>query len=360
MRYRKTTLVAPLNLPGTGGTYIHNIPLTDIVSALRFTFQVTRIGGPQIAHGLDAIPLIEIVDGSDVLLSLSGAQMDALHFFERKQLGNYNTQELGAGVDVFETAIYFGRWPNDPEIAFDPKRFVNPQLRITYNVLLYDATATILNLSVEADVFDEFVPIPIGFLQNREFYRYAVPAAAGFTYIDLPTDLVLRKLIVQPHSYAWTPGTFMDQARLDEDNMKRIPFDLTYIQWQAMNRQEYGSVEQGIAFLREGGLQPLFHAAADLPVAVWQEVMAGPNLQLIGSMGCQLTTTDTAGENTPAIGRISGLAPHFCMCFPFGDPKDKDDWYETVDVGSLRLRLHNPVPPAAGVTRIILQQMRRY
>ncbi len=277
-------------------------------------------------------------------------------------MGNYNTQEFGAGTDVFETAIYFGRWPNDPELAFDPKKFVNPQLRITYNAVTYGVGATDLFMSVFADVFDEYVPSPIGFLQHREFYRYT-PAVGAYQYINLPTDLALRKLIVQAKRYTSPPQSGLAAARLDEDNMKRIPFDMLYEDWRAHNRQEYGPAEQGIAILREGGDQPLYHALTDLPVALWEEMATPSILALIGANGCQLTTTDGAAETTAAIGRISGLAPYFCLCYPFGDQNNPADWYETRDIGALRLRLLGASAPLFAPNfsnRVILQQVRRY
>lgn len=361
MRYRTTTLLARQSL-GVAGTHIIDIPITDVISAFRFHLEVTRTITLQLAHILEAVSRIEIVDGSDVLMQLSAAQMDGLHFYERGKLGNLNINEFGAGTDEVYTAVYFGRWPFDPELAFDPKRFTNPQMRITFNAATYEANATALFLTVSADVFDEYVPSPIGFLQNREFYRYT-PVASGYHYINLPTDLVLRKLIVQSHSYTHTTNQGVAAVRLDEDNMKRIPFDLLHEDWLASISQEFGIANHGIAGLREGGDYPLYHAIADWPVAVWEEIGDGPRCRLIALNGCKLTLTDVGGgEATTFIGRISGHAPHFCLCYPFGYQKDLADWYETKDIGSLRLRILNGTIPAPAPysTRVILQQLRRY
>lgn len=361
MRYRTTTLMALRSL-GTAGTHIIDIPITDIISAFRFHLQVQRGAGAQLTHGFDAVSKIEVINGSDVLMELSMAQMEAIHFFERGQLGNSTVAEVSEHLDDFETAVYFGRWPFDQELAFNPKMFSNPQLRITFNRNTFDTTSTDLLMEVEAEVFDELVPAPIGFLQMREFYRYSQPAAAGYTYLNLPTDLVLRKLIVQPHCYTRVPQSIMLAARLDEDNMKRIPFDISTASWLAMNKQEYGDAEHVIAMTRQGAAQPLYNAVAELVAALWQEVGA-PALQLIGVNGCQLTCTDGGTETTTAIGRIIGSAPHFCYCYPFGYQKDLNDWYETKDIGTLRLRLQNAVAlgaPYVQTTRVILQQMRRY
>lgn len=364
MRYRTTTLLAYQPMPVAAGTLIVDIPITDVISAFHFHFAVQRGAGRQIGQCFDTFPKIELVDGSDVLMELSGAQMDAIHFFERRQLGNATVGEISGHLDHFYTAVYFGRWPYDQELALDPRKFVNPQLRITYNTFLYEATAGLIpSIAVFADIFDELRPSPIGFLQMREFYRYTQPAAIGFTWVNLPTDLVLRKIIVQPHLYGILPSRILTDARLDEDNMKRIPFDLLFMDWRAANAQEYGPVEQGISGTRQGAGFPLYNAVAEAPMPVWQEVEAAPVLQLIGAPGCELLMTDFIGDTTTFIGHTAGLLPYFSLCYQFGWEKDLADWYETKDIGTLRLRLNTtaafPVPGPASI-RVILQQMRRY
>jgi len=349
-------------MPAIAGTHIIDIPITDIISAFRFHLEVTPDATLKLSHGFDVISKIEIVDGSDVMLELSAAQMDALHFFERGKLGNITVQDFGAVNDEFYTAVYFGRWPFDDQLALDPSKFSNPQMRITYNGATYNAgvAAGGIFLTIEADVFDEFVPSPIGFLQHREFYRYT-PVANAFHYVNLPTDLVIRKFILQGHQYTRATNDAIAAARLDEDNMKRIPFDKLFEDWLAWDRQEYGPVEHGMAASREGGAFPLYTAMANWPIPVYHEVNAAPVLRTLGVNGCQTTLSDGGAETTTYIGRMIGHCPHFCLCFPFGDKNNLNDWYETENIGALRLRVLNGATILAACTnRVILQQLRRY
>ncbi|GAI33690.1 unnamed protein product, partial [marine sediment metagenome] len=103
MRYRSTLLMARRSL-GIAGTHIIDIPITDVVSAFRFQLEVQRSDEKQLAHGMEAVSKIEIVDGSDVLMELSMSQMDALHFYERGTLGNLGVGEYSGHLDKFETA----------------------------------------------------------------------------------------------------------------------------------------------------------------------------------------------------------------------------------------------------------------
>lgn len=362
MRYRTTTLLARQAMPAAAGTFIIDIPITDVISAFRFHLEVEPDATKKLAHIADVISKIEIVDGSDVLMELSAAQMEALHFYERGKLGNINSQDFGAQREEFYTAVYFGRYAFDNDLAFDPAKFINPQLRITYNGAIYNAgvVAGDIHLSVFADIFDEFRPSPIGFLQHREFYRYT-PIASAYHYINLPTDLVLRKIFLQGHQYTRAVNDAIAEVRLDEDNMKRIPLDFLFEDLLAWDRQEYGPVEHAIAASREGGALPLYTAISTWPVPLYHEVLVAPALFTISVNGCQLVLSDGGNENTTYIGRMVGHLPHFTLCYPFGDQKDLADWYETKDIGTLRLRILNGAIIIAGCTnRVILQQMRRY
>lgn len=362
MRYRTTTLLARQAMPAIAGTQIIDIPITDIISAFRFHIEVLPDATKKLSHGLDVISKIEIVDGSDVLMELSAAQMEALHFYERGKLGNITVQDFGAVRDEFYTAVYFGRWAFDNDLALDPSKFENPQLRITYNGAVYNAgvAAGGIHLSIFADIFDEFVPSPIGFLQHREFYRYT-PVANAYHYINLPRDLCIRKIFLQGHQYTRAVNDAIAEARMDENNMKRIPFDMLFEDWLAWDRQEYGPVEHGMAASREGGALPLYTAISTWPIPIYHEVNAAPVLRTIGVNGCQTILSDGGAETTTYIGRMVGHLPHFTLCYPFGDQKDLADWYETKDIGTLRLRILNGATILAACTnRVILQQLRRY
>jgi len=360
MRYRTTTLLARQAMPAAAGTMIIDIPLTDIISRFRFHLEVQRGATLQLTHGFNAVSRIEIVDGSDVLMSLSMAQMDALHFYEKRELGNVYNNEISGFLEHYYTQVEFGRWLHDELLALDPSKFANPQMRITYNQVVYEAGATALFMTVMADVFDEMVPVPIGFFQDREFYRYT-PVANAFHYVNLPTDLTLRKMYIQSYSTARAPSDGMAGARLDEDNLKRIPFDMLYNDWAAYLRAEYGECHQIIAGTREGGAFPNYIAPCEHISTMWESVLVAPAMFLIGNNGGQLTLSNGGVETDTYMGHANGVIPYFVLAFPFGYEKDIEDWYDTSRVGSLRLRILNGATIVADTfNAVILQQLRRY
>lgn len=357
MNYRTTTILARSDM-GVSGTKVIDINLQDVVSALIFRIEATVVDTAWLAHLLDCVSKIELVDGSDVLASLSASQMDGLHFLDTGELASLEVEALyDTTVDTY-VKMLFGRFMHDPELAFDPKRFNNPQLRITYDATTVMALATHVYLTVLAECFDEKVVSPVGFLRNTEHYRYTSEADA-YKYVDLPTDLSLRKLIVQPKFYSWSPQNSLAEVRIDEDNLKRIPFDLDIVHLRALMSHQFGEVEYSFACV--GHLDPaypIFTPVSDMGPVEALNVNAVAAVRLQGQAGCVLRIHCDVTTNS-VFGRGHGRIPYFMVCYPFGDQKDIADWYNVTEVGSLRLRIKDgAVSPVS--TRVILQQLRRY
>lgn len=357
MKYRTTTILARSDL-GASGTKVIDINLRDVVSALIFRIEATVVNTIWTGHLLDCVSKIELVDGSDVLCSLSAYQMDGLHFLDTGELASLEVEAFyDTTLDAY-TAMLFGRFMHDTELAFDPKQFNNPQLRITYDATTVMALATNVYLTVLAECFDEKVVSPAGFLRNTEHYRYT-SVADTYQYVDLPTDLPLRKLIVQPKRYFWAPVSTLAEVRIDEDNLKRIPFDLDYAHLRALMSHQFGEVEYSFACVGHvDPAWPIYTPVADMGPVECMDVTNVAAIRLQGQAGAYLAihanvTTDSV------FGRGHGRIPCFMVCYPFGDQMDMADWYDVTKVGSLRLRIKDgAVAPAS--TRVILQQLRRY
>lgn len=360
MNYRTTTVLARTDL-GQSGTKVIDIHLRDVISAFTFKIEATVVNTTWLAHLLDCVSKIELVDGSDVLESLSAFQMNGLHFFETGKLANHHVLAFYSTTVANYTAMLFGRWMHDPELAFDPTKFTNPQLRITYDATAVMALATKVYLTVLAECFDEKVISPVGFLRNTEHYRYS-PTEDAYKYVDLPTDLVLRKLIVQPKSYGLLPSRSLAEVRIDEDNLKRIPFDLDYENLRALQKQNFGIVDYPFSCAtHQTAAYPIYNPVADMSGATALNVTGVLAVQLIGQAGCKLIL-ETAADTDTIFGRGYGIIPCFMICYPFGDQKDIADWYDITRLGSLRLRIKDG-PGAEAIpctTRVILQQLRRY
>jgi len=358
MKYRTVQVMANQAF-GVAGTHIEPIRLKDPITALFFSLQITVAGGQRLTHFLSGFTRIEIVDGSDVLLSLSGEQMDGLLSYETPGKNTQFLTNMPTVQETVRTAVLFGRYRGDEQFAFDPSRFDNPQLRITYNGALVEAGATAVGIEIWAEVFDEKAIAPVGFFQNREFQRHT-PVTGTHAYINLPTDLTIRKLFVQPFLGGSTSSLNMQATRLDEDNMKRVVFDLPVSIWSTFDRQWHGDVVCSFFMTRTGAAVPCF-----IPITLgeigWAQSIAGIVAVQITALAGGQVLLNQANNALTIYGRVIGTSPYQMLCYPFGKQDDPDDWYDPTAIGDLRLRIQGGTAVVAGATtRTILQQVRRY
>lgn len=359
MKYRIVEVMANQAF-AAAGTHIQPIRTRDIISALHFHLGTTVTAGPHLTHLLAAFPKIEIVDGSDVIMSLSGTEMGGTYFYDTGKLASYMVYTSYAGVHDAEVSIQFGRWVGDELLALDPNRFDNLQIRITHDYALHSTTCTNAHIEIHAEVFDEKVISPIGFLQTREFETH-VPATTTVHPIELPVDLPIRKLFVQSPNINIDVASNLGRTRLDEDNDKRVVYDLSQLRWEAFILKWYPlCVQRFLMVVQQGPGNPFFAApsAAGLisvtnatGILAWQA----------GAAVAGRYAVITASNTDLLYGHVTGHHPYGMMCMPFGKQDDIDDWYDTSGIGDLRFRVWGGT--AVGATPLlntVLQQLRRY
>lgn len=360
MRYRTAKLLAETSL-SSAGTKTIDVNLADIISRIYFSWRVTKS-----KHGMDSyahkdITKIELVDGSDVLHSLDGGQNQALAIYDRKAPTMNHGQHSASNAEFGMFAIDFGRFLYDPLFALDPKRFRNLQLKITHNHAVSDTGASAGNLEVFADCFDEFQPSPVGLFVAKEHYSYTCGAAASYEHIQLPRDMVIRKMLLQGYRAAYTPWDQLIEARLDENNDKRVPFD-----WDL---EDYHRFRKGI----DPPVDETFVGMSLATATVFYLTPTDYYAQLLLTCDAPLTALPTITQYIPGgyvsitananawfWGKASGWLPNHCFQFPFGRQDDPEDWYDPVGLNSLRLRLKAGSSGASGSGAVVLQQVRRY
>ena len=357
MKYRTATLLAEENL-GTSGTKTIDLNILDPISALQFQTRITFSTGARLIPEPDVFSKIELVDGSDVLLSLSGTQIAALSFYEGMRQIDWAATNLTSSTEEGYLRVNFGRFLRDPMLALNPKKFRNPQLKITFNTAAVQALATPVYLRINAECFDEKAVSPIGFLQMREFNSY-VGSATAYKYIDLPTDLVLRKLYLQTKGFGISHAALLTSVKLDEDNDKRIPFDILVRDWMDMQLVEFGRCHQYLGAYTSGASYPVWGAPCNVENFNCMNASAQKAIQVTTGTGGKFSfDADTATQIV--IGELSGGLPYFVHCFPFGDQMDMADWYDVTRIGALRFRVYSGASGASATYNTILQQLRKY
>ncbi|GAJ02027.1 unnamed protein product, partial [marine sediment metagenome] len=265
------------------------------------------------------ISKIELVNGSDVLHSLNGRENQAVCLYDRR-VATMNHGELISGADAYCTmGIDFGRFLFDPELAFDPKQFRNPQLKITHDSTLVGANCSTHGLEIFAHCFDERAISPIGFLMSKEHKSYTLGAAAAYEYTDLPTDYPIRQMLVRAHLTTVGPKNIIDTVKLSEDNDKRIPIDCGLEAYIRRMKGEWQILEEGCSdYAHGGGAYDKFVTPTD-HMSVWSGMpVGGANTPFMTDFVKGGFVQRECAASSMVVGIVHGYLPHHCIQFPFG------------------------------------------
>lgn len=358
MNYRRSLLLSPVDV-GPSGTKVIDLNFPDKVSRIMIKFDAINPASVTIQECAAAnIPKVELVDGSNVLFSLTGLQTHALDFLDTGRQYICGGSYVPAWALSTILMINFGRFLFDPQLALDPKKFTNPQLKITFDEDAAVANAVDNSLLVMADIFDEKAVTPTGFLMNKELYDY-IPVAGATEEVDLPNDFTFRKLILQARvPDLWISG-IIDNLKLSENNDQKIPFDLTGSQLENYVHERFGECRDGIiANLNTVTGVDIYHMPTQGVKPRGDFYCISDVVQLVPFGYRNKYATESAAGCS--VLDIAGTIPHGCICIPFGDQQDPTDWYVP---GTKALKLK--IKAGTGKTftesfHVLTQQMRPY
>ncbi len=260
--------------------------------------------------------------------------------------------------------IYFGRYLFDPLLAFDPRLFTNPVLKITHDPALVDAACTVHTLEIVAHCFDEKVISPIGYLSAKEHVTWQAGSATDKEDLDLPLDHVLRQIILRGWHTGVDPKTVVSHLVLREDGGKRVPFDRDLDRYIEYMKGVWPFVEEIRAdYIDNAGSYYKYCTPTDH----WVSFAGIPNDYVTkdspwmngGGQGgyIRIHATDTLWMTA----MIKGYLPHHCIQIPFGQQGEIDDWYDVTRLGSLKARVTGGSNYGSGSeVQLITQQLRRY
>jgi len=356
MNYRLASIL-PSEAANTAGTKTLDINVADPIS--RFVIQIKGLNSADapVAHPAKMISKIELVDGSDVLFSLSGVEAQALNFYDKGKVPHTVLNYLNDVYAIATFHIDFGRFLYDPVLAFDPKKFTNPQLKITHNLEAGGSTPDAALLSVYAHLFDEKTITPAGFLMSKEQYGYTLVSSAK-EHIDLATDYPYRKLLLQSMSATLQPWQQYNQVKLSQDNDKKVVIndektsDLLKLfrMWPALTETIYAKTKNGTQVIHCTASYERLQTIVGVGAAL-------DGCYIADTYGGAISVTDGAAASIMMV--VNGLIPHSAFCLPFGVQGDIADWFNVSGIGSLRLTL-KAGDSADGTCEVVSQQIRNY
>lgn len=356
MKYRKTELYKQTDAT-TAKTEPIDLDGSEVISQIQVKFNSTNNGHTPTAHPAKQISKVEIVDGSDVLYSLSGQQIEALMFYNKRKGRMYEMEYRNDCENRLVLNLLFGRRLFDPLLAFDPNRFRNPQLKVTHNKALGGSAPDAATLEVFADVFDEKVVTPMGYIMAKVFYEWTTPASAANEYIDLPNDHPIKRIgVMGMKADLWWDNIF-SEIELDEENKKRLPWSIDGYDLMQLAIEEYGMYLEGLVGTMPGvAALDVFVTPAEVPNVAVAGIGSNTNPYIDSErVGGYIRLNTAAVQAFRAL--LAGPIPHGFIPLDCGIQDDHEDWYDVTAKGKVKLRVK---AGGSATADIILEQLRKY
>jgi len=309
---------------------------------------------------------IEVVDGSDVLFSLSGTLAQANYLYDTGKLPMRELSEWDSATQIDYFPIRWGRWLYDQEFAFNPRAFNNPQLKITWDLAAVNAVGAngyatgTAQLLVAARLMEE-APAPAGFLMSKEIYNFTT-AASGDERVELPTDWPYRRIMVRQYEAGVGITSTITNHKLSIDADRYIPYDVATAQLIRYLWDTWGPVDlRQKVYASNGDTREVWLGYVERAVATGK---ASGDIWAIDSVTNGRATlqivdhTGAAQTNKGGFLSVQGVAFENTVAYQFGRPNEPGEWLPAPSFRSIRLILTQG--NAGGTAQVVLQQHRSY
>ena len=358
MNHRYAALIDNMAVAASG-VVIYNLKGMDPISELCIQFRGANNAAVPLDHPAGLITRIQVVDGSEVIVDITGKQAVAL--------GYYHYKVMPVSLNVYVNTLWcgqafripFGRWQFDPMFALDPAQFKNLQVIITVNLAGGGNGMAAGTLELMACMFDQKKIAPKGYLRAREHFRYG-PVALQNQLVDLPVDKTIKMMMFQGDAFLIPLLQQINRIRISEDNDKRVPFDNNVSDLIVNMAADLPWIDEEIYAAGVIGNLTTFCAPVFEPYGTLSGTDAVNNWgQVLDLGGGNIRLTCAAVGNVKAT--IHGLAPFATVALECGDPWDPDDWYNPSGTKQLTARLTAGTPVGvASVNKVVLQQLSMY
>lgn len=367
MKYRRNELYHQQVLDDTG-TKIIDLNFKDPLSAIGLQFEGTNGGTSNKGNWMsDVVTKIEIVDGSDVLLSLSLKQAQALQAYKTNKMPYINWEEAAGGTGKDEVMLLFGRHLWDGEYYLDLTKFNNPQLKITTDEDVIRAMGAdgwlsgSFKVSITAFIIAEGATAAKAFHMQKEVYNFTA-TDSGDEHVDLPRDYPYVGLMLNSTIRGSNCHELITKMKLSCDSDKFVPLDqyTKFYQEQHENLVDPFMV-RALLFRKNGETVnfPIYYNPrfTGIPGALGQSISTGWIWS--GNMNFQLS--DGSGDAVTSESVIKacfiGGSPQNSIYVPFGLMTDPDSYFSVADWNEIKFIL---TQGAAGSVKVCLQQLRSF
>lgn len=352
------------------GTVTIDIDLREPIASLEVYVKANNGSTSNQANHLhDCVSKIELVDGAETLWSMNMIQGQALNFYETETMPVFNITEWEN--DGFrETAILnFGRNRHDRDYAFLADRFLNPQLKVTWNlsaVRTVSATTAFVSGSGRLSVIARTNPLAAGakgFLMAKELESWTT-AASGTKVIDLPRDFKHRLLVVRSYEAGNDFRENISNLKLTCDQDAVVIFNTAPDRLSEINHMYFGPAYEGGKIKRAHMdtiythimemLQSGIHARDDY--ILWKMVHYWSGNFDLRAWNWNTQTSPSTDQRGWYM--VNGQYFHSTLAWPFGDIQNPEEWFDPRPYGSIKLKCTEA--DAGGAASVVLQQEKLY
>ena len=361
----------------TGGTLKLDLPTTGFLGSI--LVHARRAGVTDAFNALEKWRLIDyinkievIANGSTIIKSITGEVAKALAFFDGG--GSAPDQEFNYGSSTKRAhfPINFGRRLFDPRMYLDLSRFSKVEVQLTN-----DGAAAQFAGDWTVDLLCYYlrgtgVPPSLGYMRTEE-WRKITTVQNKREYLDLPTELPIRRLILQvlsavgaTENASTTPYNVLDDIELYLKSKATKVLDYSLRDLWYENYFDYG--KQALAALEPyhtGGQGVKTGLGQALAKAIGQMPQGGtPGAATValepGNDGQTQKLLRTGPDNYSMI--MLGLALENCAVIRFDhDLEDPSTWLDPNAEKVVNLDLHTADASSAadGTIRVITDRLVR-
>jgi hypothetical protein len=350
---------------GDSGSFVWALPIGVKIQDIRVIYSSTNGATSNTLGKLNAmVTKVEVLNGSDILASLSGREAQALYAFNgRGDYGKLPPKTLtaaAAGVVTEEFPILFGRFFRDPNYYLDTSRYSSPQIRLTHAMTI-SATAGFATgttqVTIILRIIDSGANPYAGFVMNKEVEQWTT-LSSGIDPTYLPLDWPYLGIMVQGLYTGTAAPSVITNLEVMVNLGQYIPYNSPGTDIASMNQEQFGTFFETFVPLSDTTftwLSDLYYKTG----AVFDIAGATGKGNISSVTGESIVGTFTTGQGAGTMRvRAEGLCPHGSFWLPFGDGDTPADWLNPAN-GITDIRLLKTQGAASGDGRVVISQLRQ-
>jgi len=357
MKTRDYVLVNAQNISDSQ-TFTKDLKTGMKIQELRVIYQANNGSTSNTLGKLNAmVSKLEVLDGSDVLHSLSFRQEQARDYFLTGRLPFQQLSSKASATVIEEADIYFGRFPGDREFYLDTSRFSNAQLALTHALTLSDTagfTTATGYLTIIARLIEEGALPCRGFIMSKQADSYTT-LGSGYRTTDLPLKNDYQSLMFGALETLIEPDIDVTNYKLTRNDDSFVDFNLSAAQILEDNVRRLPAVRQRMTYLNGTTVSWLSDVYGR--VSAWMGPVGATALASATVVTAErVAGVGTTGETGSVYINVRGYCPHSFLEWVFGDGREVDDYFKVAGLSKAELIATDAA--SGGAYTVVTNQLR--